>query len=105
MEMRDENSQSWSSLIRGRETQLGHVDIVSPGEVGSEMGPRQPTELFQGLDDDLLGIRGEWLSSYMKVGMEGKRRFLMGFISRLGGSTLDHPRVSGFAKLKATRGT
>lgn len=54
-----------------RDTDLRHVDIVSPGEVASGIGPRQLTELFQGLDDDFLGIWGEWLSSYMKDGMEG----------------------------------
>lgn len=36
------------------DTDLGRVDILSLGEVGSRMGPRQFSALFQGLKADLL---------------------------------------------------
>lgn len=42
-------ASSWAGY-----TDLRHVDILNLGEVGSRMGPRQFSALFQGLKDGLL---------------------------------------------------
>lgn len=54
MEMKGENSELVQPHPGQGDTNLRLMDILRPGEGGSEMVPRWLTEFFQGLDNELL---------------------------------------------------